>query len=199
MSAYAIRQYCSSDLEALYKICLETGADGTDATGKIDDDLLGHIYVAPYCKLEPDSAFVLTKDGEPVGYIVGTIDTSRFILQSEAEWWPALRQQYPCLPNPSTWGERVINGMHRVEEPPSFVDSYPAHLHINILPPAQGLGQGRALMDHFLTRLYDQSVAGVHLEVSWRNEQAIAFYRRYGLVVLGSTSTGVYFGKALLR
>ena len=70
---FAVRQAHPSDLPRLYRICLETGDSGGDATPLVHDpDLLGHLYLGPYLTRESDSAFVLTKDHKPCGYIVGT-------------------------------------------------------------------------------------------------------------------------------
>ena len=72
------RPYHPSDLYQYYRICLQTGAAGEDATGVIDEELLGHYYVAPYCQHDPALCFTLTFAGAPSGYIIGTADTSAF-------------------------------------------------------------------------------------------------------------------------
>ncbi|MGI9322402.1 MAG: GNAT family N-acetyltransferase [Pseudomonadales bacterium] len=197
MNPFAIRQYQPSDLVALYGVCLGTGADGGDARGKIDGELLGDVYLGPYCELQPESAFVLTRDEVPVGYIVGAVDTRQFLQRCEAGWWPALRKRYRASSAPDSWTQRVINEIHRVDEPPHFVAEYPAHLHINILPVAQGVGQGRALMDYFVDYLRGLSVPGVHLGVSRRNARAIAFYRRYGFIEIEGSEAGLHMGLGL--
>lgn len=197
MAAFAIRPYRAADLEALYSICLATGADGKDASGKTSADLLGGIYVGPYCALEPASVFVLTLDGQAVGYILGAADTPAFLRRCEAEWWPALRRRHPASPQPRSWAARLANQMHQRAQPPPWVHDYPAHLHINILPVAQGQGQGRALMQRFLAHLRGQP--GVHLEVSRQNPKAIAFYKHCGFTELGSSAEGLHLGLSLAR
>jgi ribosomal protein S18 acetylase RimI-like enzyme len=58
---------------------------------------------------------------------------------------------------------------------------YPAHLHVDLLPRAQGSGHGRQLVDHLLSRLRAMGVLGVHLGVDADNERAIGFYRHVGM------------------
>jgi hypothetical protein len=46
-----LRGYRPGDQGHLYRICLQTGDHGTDATAQFrDPDLLGHVYAAPYGK-----------------------------------------------------------------------------------------------------------------------------------------------------
>lgn len=58
---------------------------------------------------------------------------------------------------------------------------YPSHLHIDLLPAAQGLGHGRALMDSLFERFAAAGSRGVHLGVDTRNDAAIRFYEHLGL------------------
>ena len=50
MAAMAeVRRYRAEDLDDLYRVCLETGDAGKDATALHDDPaLLGHVYVGAY-------------------------------------------------------------------------------------------------------------------------------------------------------
>jgi GNAT superfamily N-acetyltransferase len=58
--------------------------------------------------------------------------------------------------------------------------AYPAHLHIDLLPPWQRRGFGRALTDTFLAALHDRAVPAVHLGMVSANTAARAFYDRLG-------------------
>ena len=54
-----IRPYQPADLGALYRVCLQTGRNGGDATPFYrDHELLGHVHAAPYALFEPSLAFV---------------------------------------------------------------------------------------------------------------------------------------------
>lgn len=102
--------HVETDLDALYDICLRTGAAGSDASDLMTDPrLLGEVFAAPYALLETAHAFVLDDgSGRPVGYVLGARDVVDFEQRAEAEWWPALRQRYPEAQGMG-WGRRMID------------------------------------------------------------------------------------------
>ena len=53
-----------------------------------------------------------------------------------------------------------------------LLGEYPSHLHIDLLPRAQGRGNGRALMETFLAALTERGSPGVHLGTSPQNVRA---------------------------
>jgi len=128
-----IRQYHTSDLVVLYRICLLTGDNGNDASSLYQDpDLLGQYYVGPYVYLEPELCFVLLHYGMPCGYILGTRDSAAFSIKCEREWFPLLRQRYTLLnEDDSSLDGRVIRSIREgrpVDD--RLIPDYPAHLHI---------------------------------------------------------------------
>jgi ribosomal protein S18 acetylase RimI-like enzyme len=195
-----IRPASPADEPALYVVCLRTGAEGEDATGVyVESRLLGDIYLGPYLALEPHLAFVLD-DGEPVGYVLGARDTGEFDLRCEREWWPSLREQCPDPPSDREWtpDERLHYLIHH---PPrlaaALLDEYPAHLHINVLPKAQGAGHGRRLITRLLDELRVIGAPGVHLVTGVSNRRAIGFYDRIGLHTLRTHANAVVMGMRL--
>lgn len=196
----AIRPAHPSDLPALYRICLLTGASGTDASDLFaDPELLGHFYAGPYAVLEPALSFVATLAGTPVGYILGTSDSRRFARRCEAEWFPVLRERYP-LPDPADQRHdaqlvRLIHAGIGLDEP--LLELYPAHLHIDLLPVAQGQGLGRRLIEMLCAQLTAQGVPGLHLSVASTNQQAIGFYQRLGFQTLQSHPSALSMGLTL--
>lgn len=186
MDALRIRPYEPADEPALYEICLRTGDHGGDATGKYQDpELLGHVYVGPYLALAPELAFVLDGGDGAVGYVLGVADTAEFERRCETEWWPALRRRYPHPPPtaPRNADETMIAMIHEPSPTsPTVTARYPSHLHIDLLPAAQGRGHGRALIERLLAALAAAGSSGVHLGVSRSNQNAIGFYRRLGFV-----------------
>jgi len=198
MTEFLIRGYHASDLFMLYRICLETGDDGDDATGTIDEEILGHYFAAPYAVLEPELCFILTADGAPCGYILGTSDSKRFERDCNDRWWPPLRQKYPLRDEGDHSREaNMIRAIHAGYKAPPYCDRYPAHLHIDILPAGQGHGNGGRLMDAFLSKLRGMSVAGVHLGVSKGNSRAVAFYPKFGFAPLVESDTSITYGMRL--
>lgn len=182
---FSIRSYHPNDLDTLYDICLKTGDTGEDATELYDDPkLLGHLYAAPYAVLEPDLTFVLENSAGVCGYILGALDSREFDERLEREWFPALREQYPQpASDPKTWtrDKRIINGFYEDRsDNDDLLTDYPSHLHIDLLPHAQGRGNGRALMETFLEALKAKGSPGVHLGTSPQNVRAERFYKKMG-------------------
>jgi ribosomal protein S18 acetylase RimI-like enzyme len=197
---FAIRLYRPGDLPALNQICLRTGDSGEDASHLYRyPDLLGSFYVAPYAVLEPDLCFVLTRQDTPCGYILGTRDSAAFYERCEREWFPDLRRRYP-LPDASDHSPdaQIIRLFYERHEVDPALAEYPAHLHIDLLPEAQGQGCGRRLMDRFLARLRESNVPAVHLGVSKRNTRAIGFYERVGFQRIKENRQSFALGQRLV-
>jgi ribosomal protein S18 acetylase RimI-like enzyme len=201
MTAPEIRPYRSGDLAAVYDICVRTADGGEDARGQYsDDDLVGDVFAAPYVTLEPDLAFVIDDGGEAVGYVLGTADTTTFVQRYAAEWIPAVGDKYPAPPvPPRTTSEDMIALLHHPERmlvPGIDLASYPAHLHIDLLPAAQGRGYGRKLIERFTGAL---DAPGVHLGVRTTNVKARGFYARLGFEPLPVPDSGrtTYLGLRL--
>jgi ribosomal protein S18 acetylase RimI-like enzyme len=58
------------------------------------------------------------------------------------------------------------------------VDAYPAHLHLNLLPCAQGKGIGLKLLTAWLELASKRGAAGVHVGVNRANLRALRFWRQ---------------------
>ena len=195
-----IRPYHASDLVSLYHICLKTGDSGRDASHIYKDpELPGHFYVAPYAVLEPNLCFILTLSGKPFGYILGTRDSELFYKKCECEWFPVLREKYPLLKHDyQSLDARIIRRIHEGHKIKPGLSSYPAHLHINLLPGAQGKGQGRQLMQRFIDKLIEKKVPALHLEVGKANPGAIQFYQRIGFHKIKEYEKSIAFGMKLM-
>jgi ribosomal protein S18 acetylase RimI-like enzyme len=197
---YSIRRFRPGDAAKVYEVCLRTGNAGADATGDYDDpELLGHVFAGPYLALAPEFAFMLVDgDGAVVGYALGTPDTAAFFRDCERAWWPALRKRYPERPR-RTSDAALVHAIHRPSSTPAEVlADYPAHLHIDLLPQAQGAGHGRALMEQLLGALADAGAPGVHMGVAAANVRAVGFYERLGFTTLSSREDGRVMVKRLV-
>ncbi len=183
-SDFDLRPARPSDLAAVGYISHQTGLLGEPITRYFpDQSLWTDAFVAPYfasgcCNLAAE------KNGRVVAYIIGNcrheqlesyvagklpkILLSRWLKGAYPAWrrelgylWRAWRSQGHDAP----W------------------DEYPAHLHINALPQARGLGVGSALLERFLDCLRRQGVAGVQLGTTERNAAALRLYRKFGFEV----------------
>ncbi len=63
---------------------------------------------------------------------------------------------------------------------PELYETYPGHLHINILPEFQRRGYGKLLINAFLEKLKSLEANGVHLGMVTANEVAPQFYKQLG-------------------
>jgi ribosomal protein S18 acetylase RimI-like enzyme len=196
-----IRPYRPSDLAAVYDICVRTADAGGDARGHYsDDDLVGDVFAGPYVRLEPDLAFVVDDGGDAVGYVIGTADTATFVRRYAAEWIPFIGDKYPAPPPPPRTAEQDMIALHyhpeRMLVPGLDLANYPAHLHIDLLPPYQGQGYGRRLIERLAGTL---DAPGVHLGVRTTNVKARGFYARLGFEPLPVTDPGrtTYLGLRL--
>jgi GNAT superfamily N-acetyltransferase len=186
----SIRAYRDDDQNALRAICLRTGLRGQDATGHwSSDDLLPDLYLSPYTSYAPDRVLVVADGADrPIGYLLVVPDTLAFV-----RWWrsaltPAFAGKYPRVAPTSADGrdEQWFHDLGYEPERmiPAGVDleleRFPAHLHIDLLPEAQGHGLGRALMRDAAARLVAEGVPGIHLSYDSANTGAAAFYDRLG-------------------
>jgi ribosomal protein S18 acetylase RimI-like enzyme len=207
MNALTIRPARPEDQVAAYHVCLETGDHGRDGEPyyRDDPDALGRIFVGPYLAFEPAFGLVLEDDGGVCGYAFGALDSRAFYRRYEREWRPALCAQFP-MPggHPSTWtrAQTVHSWYHHPDYfCPEPYESFPSHLHIDLLERAQGRGFGRRMMEQIMDRLRAQGSPGAHLGVSALNTPALAFYRRLGFAELARTGTAsdgvIYLGRRL--
>lgn len=180
-----IRPAAFADLDDLYSICLRTGAAGGDATGLYDDgDLLGHVYVGPYVLLESAFGLVIEADGALAGYALAAPDTAAFEAEAEQAWWPRLRRRYPAPDTEPAAAPPDAALVELIHHPRlarrELLAEFPAHLHIDLAPEAQGLGAGRRLMAELEAELAARGAAGVHLGVDAANANAAGFYEHLG-------------------
>jgi ribosomal protein S18 acetylase RimI-like enzyme len=178
---------------------VRTADAGGDARGKYHtDDLMPDLFAGPYVFLEPEFAFVLDDGKRAVGYVIGTPDTAAFARAYRERWMPRLAGRYPVPPDPPTSQEEELLALHHHPEWlvwPGLAE-YPAHLHIDLLPPFQGTGHGRAMMETFYAAAARAGAAGVHVTVTTANTRALGFYdllgfRRLEIAEPGETTVTV--------
>lgn len=176
-----VRPWQQSDADDIDDVCVRTGASGGDATGLYPADLLPDVFARPYLALEPELAFVVDDGSRAVGYVLGTSDTARWVAEHRERWLPLAGARHPLVEPPVDARDRIVHLLHHPElnlRPETA--GYPAHLHIDLLPQAQGKGLGRVLIRTFLAAVRAQGVSSVHLGMSPANTGARAFYDRLG-------------------
>jgi ribosomal protein S18 acetylase RimI-like enzyme len=202
IAPFNIRRCETRDVDAAYDVCLRTGDNGEDASHAFDDPkALGHIYVGPYLKLEPQLAFVLEDQQGVCGYALGALDSKPFYDAYLNQWLPEIRQRHPeptCDPTQWTRTQKVYSDYYHPEIfMPEPYNQYPSHLHIDLLPHARGRGLGREMMNVLLAELTAKGTPGVHLGMGATNLRAERFYKKLGFHELARLSDVLYLGKTL--
>ncbi|XP_065187577.1 protein O-GlcNAcase-like [Sycon ciliatum] len=184
-SVFTIRPYLPSDERALYDVCLRTGDSGKDGTHLYPNfpDLLGHRYVGPYTNLSVEFAYIVEDSDGVCGYVLGALDSNFFYKRYRAEWVPAIIKKYSHIASrpdltesEKTLWKDLVEG--EPFHPAELVDDYPSHLHIDLIPRAQGKGLGKRMMHCLLKALRSKGSRGVHLEMSSTNSHALGFYKK---------------------
>lgn len=201
--AFTIRPFEPRDLDAAYTICHKVGNKGAGP----DDDpgIIGHVYVGPYAKLAPELAYVAEDDEGVCGYILGALDSKRHFERYVDEWLPvicALHAEPTGEEDGWSRTEQILSELHNPEffAPPQLA-KYPSHLHIDLLPRAQGKGLGTRMISHMIERLQELGSRGVHLEMEADNRDAQRFFKRNGFREIARVDDidVVYMGHALNR
>jgi ribosomal protein S18 acetylase RimI-like enzyme len=207
VSDCTIRPARPGDEPGAYYVCLKTGDHGKDGESfyQADPDALGRIFVGPYLAYEPDLGLILEDEQGICGYALGAFDSRAFFARYEAEWRPDLCVRYPApAEDPGQW-TRVQHVHHCYHHPdyycPEPYETYPSHLHIDLLPRARRRGYGRRMLEQVMDRLRRRGSPGAHLAVSALNTPALGFYLRLGfreLLRAGSADERcIYLGKRL--
>jgi GNAT superfamily N-acetyltransferase len=166
---------------------VRTGKSGQDASDWIPGGLLPDIYLSPYVQYAPDLVFVVDQNGMPCGYAIAAADTAAFVAWYREHWLPVFLERHRVVDQSASAADRLAQtGRH----PENFLgpdqDRYPAHMHIDLLPVAQGQGVGRRLMQAMLAELHRRGIPGVQLGVGAGNSRARGFYAHLGFRPLPS-------------
>jgi len=199
---FVIRRAEPRDTDAAYAVCLHTGDNGCDAAHLYDDPkALGHIYVGPYLKFEPELSFVLEDAQGVCGYVLGAMDSKRFYERYCNKWLPELRARHPVpTGDPARWN-RTQQAYHLYYHPeifwPESYADYASHLHIDLLPRGQGHGLGGQMMKVLLDKMTETGSPGTHLAMAIDNARAERFYKKLRFHELARTADTLYLGKKL--
>ena len=114
---------------------------------------------------------------------------------------PPLRAKHPEPAGDRVGWTETQKCYHDYHHPDLFqpepVDEYPSHLHIDLLPRAQGQGWGVRMVGTMLDRLRAQGSPGVHLGMWSSNTRAFGFYTKLGFQELARVGESLYLGKKL--
>jgi ribosomal protein S18 acetylase RimI-like enzyme len=183
MGEVSIRRYRSEDRPAVREVAYRTGYMGEPVDWLWRDrPSFQDLFTTYYTDREPESLFVAVADERVVGFLTGCLDTTRAVPPEGAALGTVLRRGLLLRPGTAAFFWRAAWDVVRGGFPGGGLldPRWPAHLHINLLPEARGLGAGGALMRAWLAHLRAAGVPGCHLGTFAENTNAIAFFERMG-------------------
>jgi ribosomal protein S18 acetylase RimI-like enzyme len=180
------RRYEPSDRDAVRHICCETGHLGDPIDPYFGDrEVFADLVTAYYTDIDPSWSLVVEVGGRVLGYLTGCADSREYAKSIPHIWRKVAAKSLArgVLVRPATaplaW--RTLVDM-AIEQPTFgwYGEEFPAHLHINLLPEARGIGAGRMLIESYTELLRKAEVPGVFLETSCENTRAVSFFRAMG-------------------
>lgn len=190
-----LRPAVPSDLPALGRVAYTTGFFGDSAACYFPDQrLFALLWVWPYlhggggpgCRVAEDER------GQLLGYVLGASQPGRYrAALAQAAALGLLASVGGEVRRPLACGGHLLRLGH-FAGPHASEEVYPAHLHLNLLPAARGLGLGRTLLTAHLEALRAAEVPGVQLSTTAENVAALRLYRRCGFEVLARQQTDLW-------
>ena len=196
--AFTLRPAIPADELALRTICYQTVDAGQALATPMDyPELPALLYASPYLHAPGALGFVVEDEAGVCAYALGCLDSNAFYDWMNGTWLAQKRTQYALPGNLASLQAKLIARLHTPCHPPHRLAAFPAHLHINLLPRAQGKGLGRRLIFTLLEAMQQGGASGVHWGVNPRNTGAVAFYRKLGFAVVLSEPGCDWFAATL--
>ncbi len=189
-----IRPYERADRARVRHICFQTGYLGDPVDWQWRDaESFADMFSGYYTDAEPESAFVVEIDGQVEGYLLGAVDARKPWSIGKVARRHMIRRGIAFRPGtaPVIWrtfsdGFRDLAAKRVTIQDLEFHDpKYPAHLHIDLLPAARGLGAGRRLINSWFDRLRSLDVPGCYLQTFAENHRAVPFFHAVGFTDAG--------------
>ena len=186
-----IRPYEARDREAVRTIACDTADRGEPVEALFADRaMVADLLTRYYTDFEPGSAWMAEHDGRVIGYLTGSLHPRR--------WWRAMYGRVaPAAVLASLWRGALLRrqtwrwlaaalktarrGGWQRHVP---LREYPAHFHMNILPPCRGRQVGRQLLERFIAQARAEGLTGLHAAVRADNARACRFFERLGFAPL---------------
>ncbi|MBP3696994.1 MAG: GNAT family N-acetyltransferase [Clostridia bacterium] len=180
-----VRKYEDKDYKSVQFACLNSEGlnDDPPATQAFILDTFCNYYI----EKEPENCFVLDDDGKTVGYVICAENFDKFKPVYDAEYLPLSKQYEGRYEWAST--AYVLHEKYKA--------TYPAHLHIDILPEYHRKGYGGKLINALFEHLRSKGICGVMLTAGARNETGKGFYKKYGFELIEQNDDDVAFGMKL--
>jgi ribosomal protein S18 acetylase RimI-like enzyme len=192
-----LRPYRPEDLEAVRRICADTGFLGNPIDPIFEDrELFADYLTGYYTRFEPEALLVCEVDGKVRGYLMGC---RRALLkqayQFVANFVVAGKALYRCFRRPYNDASRkflrwvLMNSWREVPVTPRNTP----HFHMNVLPDARSVRNTRALIRTFLDFLRSHDCRSVYGQmVTYSGRRTVSLFRRYGFRVIDRVEVTKY-------
>ena len=196
-SRIRVRAYSPADLQAVRRICADTGFLGNPIDPVFEDrELFADYLTGYYTRFEPEALLVCEVEGEVRGYLMGC---RRALLKQSyqflANFVVAGKALYRCVRRPYNGASRsflrwvLMNSWREVPVTPRNTP----HFHMNVLPDARSVRNTRALIRTFLDFLRSHRCQSVYGQmVTHSRSRRLSLFRRYGFRVLGRVELTKY-------
>jgi len=190
MPDLVIRPFQLADRQSIFRIGADTAFFGAPIEAYMEDrNAFLDAFYAYYTDLEPEHTWVACADGDVVGFLAGCVDTRvhnqrllRVIIPRLTG--NLLRGKYHFGKRSLHYFGGMLGGLLRREFTQVDLDTYPAHLHINVVSAWRGYKLGQQLMEVYLRQLRKLGITGVYLDTTSLNEVACRLYVKMGFGLL---------------
>jgi hypothetical protein len=193
--AFVIRSYRATDRAAVRRLCCQTGFLGEPIDPVYEDhELFADFLTTYYTDHEPESSFVLERDGELYGYLLGSrrplFNQLYSFQQNLVLGFRAMLRYHRYTDHSRAFVRWVLS--HGWREVPAAPRRTP-HFHINLLPEARKMSTTRSLMSAYLSYLYrcgERQVFGQI--VTFASRRGEKMFERYGFRVMNRAEITKY-------
>ena len=191
------RPYRPSDLQAVRRICADTGFLGQPIDPVFEDrELFADYLTTYYTRFEPDAILVCEVRGAVQGYLMGCRRPLwKQAYQVCANVAVATRALYRCYERPYSHRSRaflrwvMLNSWREVPVAPRKTP----HFHMNLLPDARSVKNTRALIRTFLDFLRAHGHEKVYGQVvTYGARRKESLFNRYGFRVIDRVEVTKY-------
>ena len=184
---FEIRKFQPEDRARVRELCCATGFLGQPIDPLFEDrELFADYLTAYYTDWEPESAFVLTVDGDIRGYLLGSRHPFRQQLHAFYQNVSLLLRGMIRYRRYNPASRRFVHWILRTawREVPA-APRRSAHFHINLFADARQVSTTRALMDTYLKYLRHNGERTVYGQmVVFEDRRGTKMFERYGFRVL---------------
>ena len=177
-----IRKFRLEEQKTIREISVQSSIFGEYKNQLLSEEIIADLLTSYFLTNEPQSCFVAEKDGQVIGYLLGSSDVIKMRKVIKSRILPSLAKKI--------WHNGLIFRSYNLRliknllysyfkgefNVPDFSREYPATLHINIASEYRGKMIGSLLVNHFLQFLKEKKVKGIHFGVL--SEKAKRFFLR---------------------